>query len=124
VFDHILLNSAEAELGRVWPRLAAFDRVWPRLAAFGRVWPCGVLFEWPEPLIAQPCAARGRAGEGCEATDVGLLCSRERGVAYSWGQQGRSPLRPEAAGRGCGGLGILSHYCDGGCAAEFKAPQP
>ena len=26
MFDHILLNSAEAALGRVWPRLAAFGR--------------------------------------------------------------------------------------------------
>ncbi len=66
VFDHIRLNSAEFCCKPHW-------------ASFGRVWPRRVLFEWPVPLIAQPCAARGRAGVGCVAADVGLLCSRERG---------------------------------------------
>ena len=65
MFDHILLNSAEFCCKPHW-------------ASFGRVWPRGVLFEWPVPLIAQPCAARGRAGVGCVATDAGLLCSRDR----------------------------------------------
>jgi hypothetical protein len=65
VFDHIRLNSAEFCCKPHW-------------ASFGRVWPRGVLFEWSDPLIAQQCAARGRAGVGCVATDAGLLCSRDR----------------------------------------------
>ncbi len=65
MFDHIRLNSAEFCCKPHW-------------ASFGRVWPRGVLFEWSDPLIAQQCAARGRAGVGCVATDAGLLCSRDR----------------------------------------------